>query len=281
MQLDRTRIAIRERSYGDVLDLALRVSWAHAPALCVTWLLGAAPAILFNVWLFGGWVQEELDSGLTSEQELGVFFLYMFATALMVMMELPWAAMLTTLYLGAALFVERPKPRQIAADALRSLPQMMLFQILLRGLLVPWVVTWPVLYGMWPFLNEIILLERNPLRRSKQNAAITSTFNRNQIVHARNSGEFFGRWLLSLALGAVMTVALWFSSLWAWSAFWDTEPSDWSAAVLFPQLALWTVLGYFTVARFLSYLDLRIRNEGWEIELKMRAEADRLTRQTA
>jgi hypothetical protein len=38
-------------------------------------------------------------------------------------------------------------------------------------------------------------------------------------------------------------------------------------------------IGYFTVARFLGYLDLRIRNEGWEVELMMRAEATRMSRQ--
>jgi hypothetical protein len=45
-------------------------------------------------------------------------------------------------------------------------------------------------------------------------------------------------------------------------------------------LAMWIVAGYFCVVRFLSYLDLRIRREGWEVELRMRAEAARLTRQT-
>jgi hypothetical protein len=46
-------------------------------------------------------------------------------------------------------------------------------------------------------------------------------------------------------------------------------------------MALWSVLGYFTVVRYLSYLDLRIRTEGWEVELLMRAEGERLTRQLA
>jgi hypothetical protein len=42
---------------------------------------------------------------------------------------------------------------------------------------------------------------------------------------------------------------------------------------------MWTVAGFFAVARYLSYLDLRIRREGWEVELLIRAEGDRLTRQ--
>jgi len=51
--------------------------------------------------------------------------------------------------------------------------------------------------------------------------------------------------------------------------------------VLALQGVLWTVVVYFTVARFLSYLDQRIRNEGWEVELFLRAQRERLTRQTA
>ena len=62
---------------------------------------------------------------------------------------------------------------------------------------------------------------------------------------------------------------------------WDVVATDWTTFVIFPQVAIWIVMGYSTVVRFLSYLDLRIRNEGWEIELKMRAEAARLTRQVA
>ena len=44
------------------------------------------------------------------------------------------------------------------------------------------------------------------------------------------------------------------------------------------QLALWIVVAYFTVVRFLGYLDLRIRREGWEVELIMRAERARLSK---
>jgi hypothetical protein len=40
--------------------------------------------------------------------------------------------------------------------------------------------------------------------------------------------------------------------------------------------AEWLVLGYFAVVRYLGYLDLRIRREGWEVELLLRAERARL-----
>lgn len=281
MQLDQTRIAIRERSFGDILDLSLRVIRAHAPALCVTWMLGAVPAAALNVWLLRNGVEEQLEAGVAGDQAVLFFFGQSFWLIMLLIMETPWVAMFTTLYLGQALFVERPNGRQIAIDALRSLPQMFVFQFLIRGLLLPWVITWPVLYGMWPYLNEIILLERNPLRRTHRNTAITSTFGRNQIVHSRNTGDLFGRWILSVALGTALGFSVWLTLWMGWGLFWDVIASDWTTFVIIPQIAIWTVLGFFTVVRFLCYLDLRIRNEGWEIELKMRAEAERLTRLVA
>ncbi len=42
--------------------------------------------------------------------------------------------------------------------------------------------------------------------------------------------------------------------------------------VLYP-LALWAVAGVSVVVRLLGYLDTRIRLEGWEVELAVRAEA--------
>ena len=48
---------------------------------------------------------------------------------------------------------------------------------------------------------------------------------------------------------------------------------------IYLQVAIWTVVHFFSVVRFLGYLDLRIRREGWEVELQLRAEAARMERQ--
>jgi hypothetical protein len=60
----------------------------------------------------------------------------------------------------------------------------------------------------------------------------------------------------------------------------DIAPNfDWfKLQVLYP-FCLWLVVAFLSVVRFLSYLDLRIRHEGWEVELLMRAEAQRLALQ--
>jgi hypothetical protein len=98
-------------------------------------------------------------------------------------------------------------------------------------------------------------------------------------MHARSFGTLFTRWLGSLVLGTGLILVIW-ASIW-WLRGWLTFRFDITEAMysVYLQVAVWTVIGYFTVVRYLSYLDLRIRSEGWEIELAMRAEAARLTRQ--
>ena len=54
----------------------------------------------------------------------------------------------------------------------------------------------------------------------------------------------------------------------------DWQPGPAMIRFMYPA-TLWIVAGYLSVVRFLSYLDLRIRHEGWEVELRLRAEASR------
>ena len=53
---------------------------------------------------------------------------------------------------------------------------------------------------------------------------------------------------------------------------------SWIAQLIAFQVVLWLVVTYFTAARFLTYLDQRIRIEGWEVELLLRAQRDHLAR---
>ena len=46
-------------------------------------------------------------------------------------------------------------------------------------------------------------------------------------------------------------------------------------AVVWP-VSVWLTAGFFSIVRFLTYIDLRIRQEGWEVELRIRAEALKL-----
>lgn len=271
MQLDKTQIAIRERSFPELLDLSLHVIRRHAAPLAVAFLLGAVPLAVLNQWLLADFL---LDFDIDNAPSFGYFY---WLLALMVW-EAPLAAAPITLYLGQALFSEQPSAARLGKDFLASLPQMIFFQGLLRGPLSV-IFVLPILYWVWPYLNEIILLERNPWR--KRGLYGTSTASRSGNMHSRNRGELFSRWLGSLMIGLALVAAIWAASWYLRLQLAYKLAFDLPMYTVYLPAALWLSLGFFAVVRFLSYLDLRIRTEGWEVELIMRAEGARLTRQLA
>jgi hypothetical protein len=123
----------------------------------------------------------------------------------------------------------------------------------------------------------VILLERNPLWRGRPSRL--TTYRRVRALHGGYFGDLLARWLAAAAVGVLLFVSLWLS-IWAGVGVLLDE-WQWQAATyaIYYPLALWLVVGYLTVVRFLAYLDLRIRREGWEVELMIRAEAARLVRQ--
>jgi hypothetical protein len=265
VQIDRTRIAIRERTWSDNLDLALQVIRTHFGGLMSAALAGVLPMIALNFLIIRAAVNP-LDEDAN--------FLSIPLAMLLVLIEAPLATAPITLYLGQALFVERPSGLKVARDFLSCLPQLLLFQMFLRNLLIFPIF---VAYALWPYLNEIILLERNPLTtRGGQ----MSTAKRNSLMHQGGSGDNVARAILAGVLALLLVAAIATSQSMLFDILLGIEQSR-SGQVLALQGVLWIVAVYFTVARFLSYLDQRIRNEGWEVELVLRAQRERLTRQAA
>ncbi|HUT90353.1 MAG TPA: hypothetical protein VMY37_12705 [Thermoguttaceae bacterium] len=273
LQLDKTRIAIRERAYVDILDLALRVIRVHAGPLVLAFAAGVAPMLLLNGWLLAGYA--ELDFEWTFP------FVYPFYMVLLIFLEAPLATAPATLYLGKATFTDRPEPREILREFRESLPQLLIYQ----GLLGVW-------HFRWTYLNEVILLDRNPMRRRA--AGGVSTLERSRVLHKVQNVDTASRSLPALIVGGTLFIAIWASIFivrgmllgqWGLVGFlWALFSGQWEWSFLKPmftfyfQLSIWIVVCYFTVVRFLTYLDLRIRREGWEVELWMRAERARLVR---
>jgi hypothetical protein len=208
-------------------------------------------------------------------------------------------------------FLEKKTIRQVLGDVFRYSPQIFLTQLLLRGVLPAWLlllvvdrytannpIEWfflPViaLYatGMRafrPYINEIVLLERNPLRSSNPS---TITINRRSShLHGPYSGDLLVRWLGCAGIALLLAVLAWMTvvviqgvliSDWPWNVSMVppvevTSNLDWFKLQVAYPLCIWSVVAFMSVVRFLSYLDLRIRHEGWEVELLMRAEAMRL-----
>lgn len=288
MQLDRTSIAVRERSGGEWLDLALRVVSKQGPALALYFLLGAAPLVVVNGLLLG----PEAFAGLRRYGPERFLVL----SGLLTYLSASLAGAPATIYLGQAMFFEPTDPKTVLTRYLRSLPQLVYFLGLWRGLIPAWLLTWGLgadgeiasLAGgfFWigllavgqrlsrPYTPEVIALERNPWRSSRPDGSTTAR--RSRDLH-RGSADSIGSatWARYFA-AAILVVVFWQSGRFlAAAATGVWEFNGWMYLVGW-QASLWAAALFETVARFLGYLDLRIRREGWEVELRLRAEAQRL-----
>jgi hypothetical protein len=299
VQLDKTRIAIRERNFSEILDLGLKVTRVHAVPLAQALAVGALPLVLINQLLVGWMVGEEY--GIQS------ISLHVATMGLLVFLEAPLASVPITIYLGKEMFLVPFRLRDVAADLRTASPALFVIQLVLRGNLAAWILlgmmdrqvdfswaylTFVLLAGcVWwvrafrPFVNEVILLERSRLRGARRETSDEedqskhTVQRRSAVLHQPYSGDVFVRSMsaacVAALLGTVLVASLWLVSgtllnRWSWG------PVMVHVAV---PLAMWLVAGYLSVVRFLSYLDLRIRLEGWEVELLVRAAANQLAKQ--
>lgn len=281
MQLDNTRIVIRERDFLDILDLSLRVLRSYFFPWFTLSLLVALPLGLFNAWLLSSAGPFAALQGTPGDGG-GDRAIYAYRLIVLTVWEMPLAAAAVTRYFGHALFLDRPSAGRIARELRTSLPQLFLYQVLWRGMCVlPAIIVWQAfpLLILWlapmarsPYLNEIILLERNPM--FAQEGRIT-TGRRSAALHSGSRGMLFSRFLSSVLFGAIMSCGL-ALSLWYIRGLLTHHWQRAGIIYIGLPVGLWIAAAYFAVVRYLSYLDLRIRREGWEVELQVRAEAERM-----
>jgi hypothetical protein len=130
--------------------------------------------------------------------------------------------------------------------------------------------------GFRPFATEILLLERCPLVKPKSRPDQLAYSLRSSSIHRSLSGELFGMHIGVSIVEFLTAVSLIMSSMfligvltgtWRWGM--------WMDLFLFP-LIVWCTAIWGTIIRFLLYMNSRIRTEGWEIELRLKAEAQRM-----
>ena len=291
MQLDQTKITIRERSLGELLDLAFRFTVLYfKPLFCCTVIL-VIPFAIFNWWVTHPIVA--LDN--TAESNWRCIW-YM---SQLVFLEAPLATIVTTLFLGRVMFLQEVSYWSLIKEARQFLGRILWSQLIVRGglLLFVFIFYFPideslldsellllmlcigtvVIRSSRPFVNEIILLERNPIRSTEE--GVITVGRRSRALHRPTVNDLVASWLLTAFVSVVV-----FASLL--SSFWFVNGvllGQWQIRTMFVEVyvpvALWLIVIFSTVVRFLLYLDLRIRCEGWEIELKVRAAANELKEQ--
>lgn len=292
MRLDQTTIAIRPRSASEILDLMLLVIRRHFRSLAVLLAVSALPFVALN-YLATWWMIDEAYV----DDYVPMFF---WTQALLVTGQSAWAMAPVTVFLGTAMFEQPPTLMRVFREVLTGAGALVWLHGMLRmaipvtalAFLIsadevtaqPVVLTWMVillLIGLLlrllrPFVNEITLLERTPFRK-KSGTRITFR-ERSRTLHHLGSGDILlrGAYLSSVSvLFSLMFLSGWM--LLDLSLSLHTDPSETLLRWYWPA-ALWMTALMAAVARFLFYIDARIRQEGWAVELRIRAEAARLNR---
>lgn len=250
MALDRTLVQVRERPLLDVLDLGFVVLRARPAALIGAALAGIAPFAALNLWVFRP-AHEVTPPAILA----------------LLTFEAPLATAPLTVVLGSLMFGGRPRPRQVAASLARGAIPVLLFSALLRTALLFTVALAPVVPMYLPFPSEVGLLERTRFWRVPGRSAALGSDRR---------GELAILALMELGLGGAFAASAWIGggtlvrAVLGEQPRWDV-PDGLDLADPRFQLAFWAAATFFAVARFLLYIDQRIRLEGWEVELRLRA----------
>ncbi|MCA9131524.1 MAG: hypothetical protein KDA45_00145 [Planctomycetales bacterium] len=300
MQLDRTEIGIRARSALELLDLSLLVLKRHVRPIALSSALLGLPLLLLDVlavsWMLG---EEALLAAEHFEYPHSVLrWRHSMHLVLLFVLQFPLISLPTTVFLGNRIFFAPLSLwgllRRLWPLAWRCFFVLGVLRLGLLGLLLElqvdrsvgfdWLTEFWLLWGgtvvalfyraLWPFAPEILGLELCPLR-ARAPGEITYAA-RSRSLHRLLTSDHIARLLGSAFFGSLLFLTLIAAQLFvmgASSGYWQWN--WWFDHVGLP-VTMWVVGLFLAVFRFLAYLDSRIRLEGWEVELRLKAEAARL-----
>ena len=296
MQLDRTHIVIRARTLSEIGDLAMILIRSYPAASIFGFIAGMLPWMLMNLLLIGWIPIEQFNLGIFDDEMDGELARYLLLMVTLVILQAPIAGVMTTTLIGRAVFEDGVTWRSAITDVRKMfwrlfwvlgvvrgpIPLMILIASNWGQQIAPWrEIIFPITClfavgfqrGRRPFLPEILLLERCPLR-AKMKGVIT-VGRRAAALHGPLTGELIGRFITVSLMLSVLSLAAFQTMLSMRGVLlgqWDWGPIVYT---IFIPISLWFAAAISTLIRFLSYLDTRIRLEGWEVDLAVRAETQR------
>ena len=272
MKLDGAIFAIEQRSVGGCIDLAIVFLREHFFAVFRLLACFAVPSVALTWWLVA-----RNDWTLTSCVTLFV-------------LECPFFGAALVASAGHRVFGERFSSR----TGIRLLASRLLLLLVLT-LTVRTITAIGLIFFIFPgymvatrygFLAEILLLERCPARRyeTRLNDLMNSTF-RDLLGRLIMIVVFFGTSVASLfvlvdmASGTLLGLPILAGRVSGLAYFIEEIATlmtrDPRVATVFVSV-LWLVYPVARLAWMFCYFDVRIRKEGWDIELDFRVEANRL-----
>jgi hypothetical protein len=259
---DRTLIEIRERTFLEILDLTLVVIRRHPVPIALAAVAGGVPCWAIMSAMYREMHQDPLQNPVS------LFFEFLF----WILIAAPWMTSFLTIVLGELNLGHRPAVGRVLGSWLRALPKLVLYQGIVRVLLIITIILVPIIPLRLMFMNEVILLERGRWWK---------VFSRGSALSRSRAGEYFGQWLAQIAFGAVFAVVFRLGAETLFRVLTETEVTweegHWGLGIdPLTQLGMAIAVAFFGVARFFSYIDQRTRLEGWEVNRRLRAVARRL-----
>jgi hypothetical protein len=261
MSLDvlRARVAFRDRAFLDVMDLALRFVAVHARLYAKVALMVLTPCAALTVaasWALG-WVGA-----------------WVVAILLSFVAQVPFTVLASRL-----VFQERVGARTVVRAAAAEIPRILVMRTLWALLIgaATLVFLAPGAWGasLFLFVDEVMILERS---------RIGPAFGRAQRIASGAMGEA----VVALAMTCLVPLLAVLLADVGGRAFigellqFRAPAPLWSeGGSVLAVLGWFAVIPYVTTARFFTYLDVRTRAEGWDIQTRFAAIASRAEQQEA
>ena len=274
IKYDQTYITVRQRTMLETFDIALQVGKEHFVQLALALLVGCAPWMLLNYVILYRWQSDDYQ---------GLFFILM---ASLVIAQAPLATVIITDLMGAIMFRQKQRLLKSIMNCLRQFGKLFWLHGILRmaipvtiliAIMLPdWGIEGIVSYVMFvvfgsvgtgllvrasrPFVTEVLLLEKPDWKPPRFGEVCFA--NRSQSLHGPAFGTVFSQAILVALFGFLLFLS--FHGLFSLRQFvtGNMDLDFWMFPIFF-QLACWCVAGFMTIVRFLFYIDLRIRQEGW------------------
>lgn len=260
MNLLQSRIVLRDRRAYDVLDLGLRFLVANRIAFGKAALVVLPPGIALT-YLTG--------------VKLGWFWGWTLAIFLGLLAQAPFTQLASRL-----VFEDNVRVRDVLRSSLARVPALACMRVLQLTVVAfaacLFVVPALLVGGFTFFLGEVMLLERT---------SVGHTVTRLQRLMSGSTGDAMLGLLLLGSLHVVATIlgdvagrAI-LEELFVWKAplpMWEAEGGS-----VLATLGFWLFLPYVAITRFLLYLNVRTRSEGWDVQTRFSAIAQKANAEAA
>lgn len=255
---------IRRRSVREIFDLTcLLLRTVGLRGIGYSLVLGI-PVFLFNLLILPPGVTTFIfssDSIMLLNSPLYLFFF-----TILTLLESDFVFSPMILFLGEWFFRpdEKISKRKIFRQWYQLLPQILFYLVFFR-----------IIFFHIRQLVNILLLEKTPFRKNKWKV---STLQRSGLFHKASNGSSGDNLALSAFWGEVAFIFIMIPSGYFLLYFWlqlffegATIISVLMLGILFP-LYCWSIAFFLSIYKFLTYLHLRIAQEGWDLEIAFKAE---------